>query len=83
MRIDDVLTMVGDRIIGRSTDGFLYFTRPTNADPFQALKKATLEPEAQGWHLWNIRRDEDLDEVADQLRQDARQKYAWPVRAMS
>jgi hypothetical protein len=67
MRIIDIIAFVSDRIIGQGDNGFLYWARPSHADPFTALKRATLEPESHKWLLWDIGASEDLDEIANRL----------------
>ena len=80
MRILDVISHTAGRIIGQGDNGFLYFARPSHSDPFTALKRATLEPEAQKWLLWDIGAGEDLDEIAGRLKDECKAKFGFPYR---
>ena len=81
MRITDIITFVFDRIIGQGDNGFLYWARPAHDEPFQALKRATLEPESHKWLLWEIGADaSDVDEIANRLKEECLTKHSFPYR---
>jgi hypothetical protein len=80
MRIIDVLHLISDRIIGQGDNGFLYWARPAHDEPFQALKRATLEPESHKWLAWDLGTETDLEEVATRLKEEALTKHGFPYR---
>ena len=80
MRITDIITFVSDRIIGQGDNGFLYWARPTHSDPFQALKRATIDWQSHKWSLWEIGADADVDEIVSRLKEECVTKYGFPCR---
>jgi hypothetical protein len=83
MKIIDIITLVSDRIIGQGDNGFLYWARPTHSDPFQALKRATIDWQSHKWLLWDIGAGEDLDEIASRLKEECLTKHSFPYRLKS
>jgi hypothetical protein len=83
MRILDIITLVSDRIIAQADNGFLYWSRPAHDDPFQALKRATIDWQSHKWLLWDIGASEDLDEIANRLKEECLTKHGFPYRPKS
>jgi hypothetical protein len=80
MRILDIITHSAERIIGQADNGFLYWSKPHNPDPFRALVRATLDPEGQQWAAWNVGDADDIAELVTNLKKQAIREYGFPYR---
>lgn len=83
MRILDIITFSTGRVIAQGDNGFLYSAAALNPDPFQALKRAVLDPDAHQWKIWEIGSDVDVDEIANRLRDECRVKFGFPFRVLA
>jgi hypothetical protein len=81
MRILDTLTFVGGKILALGSDNRLYWSHAANAgDPFSSLKAATLDPSNHQWRPFNVGDGIDLDELSQQYRRDAQDRFGFPYR---
>jgi hypothetical protein len=81
MRILNVLTFIGGKIIGLGSDDKLHWSHAKHDDPFQALKIATLDPAAPHWRPFQVGADADIEELIASYLEDAKTRHGFPVRA--
>jgi hypothetical protein len=80
-RILDILTFVGGKIIALDSTDRLQWSHATNtSDPFDSLKRATLDPLSNHrWRPFEVG-DADIDELCQQYRRDAQERFGFPYR---
>jgi hypothetical protein len=80
MRILNVLTYIGGKIIGLGSDNKLHWCNAQHPDAFQALKIATLNPAVPHWRPFQVGADADVAEPTEQYLQDAQTRHGFPYR---
>jgi hypothetical protein len=90
-QISDVLSFSCGRILSLGVDGELYAADPSlvhelqfaatgdeKAYAWECMRRAVINPDLFCWKHWDVG---SPIEVSDKLRQEAREKYSWPLKA--
>jgi hypothetical protein len=91
-QISDVISFACGKVIAKGIDDELYAANPdlvpelrharncgnAEAYAFEALKRATLEPDLFRWVHWDCG---NPYMIGEELKHEARWKYGWPILA--